>query len=75
MRLDPGGHIGFQSLVLTVTGAFLIAMAIAGAPFFFDHPKARGLVQACGRDGARIVCGLFGVFLAGLAYWLKLAFR
>lgn len=75
MRFDPGSHIGFQAIVLFVTGAFLIGVALFDAPFFFDHPKARGLVQAFGRDGSRVVCGIFGIFLAGLAYWLKLAFR
>ena len=75
MRIDPGSHIGFQALVLFASGAFLVFVAIIGAGFFFDHPKARGLVTLCGKDGARAVCGIFGLFLVGLSYWLRLAFR
>lgn len=75
MRLNPGHHIGFQAFALIVSGAFLIAIAIGDARFFFDHPRVRSLSDSLGRIGARIVCGAFGASLVGIAYWLNLAFR
>ena len=75
MRIDPGSHIEFQALMLFASGALLVFVAIIGAGFFFDHPKARGLVTLCKRNGARAVCSFFGLFLVGLSYWVRLAFR
>jgi hypothetical protein len=75
MRLNFGDHLGFQSFVLFLAGVFLVALAVMNAPFFFEHPKARGFVDLLGRDGSRIVCGGFGAFLVGLAWWVRLAFR
>jgi len=75
MRVNLGDHIGFQAFALFLIGVFLVALAIMDASFLFDHPKARSLVGLFGRVAARIVCAVLGLFLAGLAYWVRLAFE
>ncbi len=51
-------------------GVFVIAAAASNWDWFFNNWRARFFVNLFGRDGARIIYALLGVFLFVLAAML-----
>ena len=58
------------ALFAFLCGAFVIAAAACDWDWFFNNWRARFFVTLFGRDGARIIYALLGVFLFVLAAML-----
>jgi hypothetical protein len=54
---------GAVVLVAFAAGLFVIVAVVSDWNWFFEHPKAKFLVDAFGRNGARIFYGVLGCAL------------
>lgn len=57
-------------LLFVVFGSVVIKACVRNEAWFFERSRAKSTVLLFGREGARVVYGLVGLFIIGLAVYM-----